>query len=72
MKNLKVKVIEGCTGRYFWFGIYEGRKPLMTNTFLNRGSSSWKRKPAAIRNAKAMAEKIDIPYDTEIIKEHGC
>jgi len=72
MKNLRVKVIESCTVRYYWFSICEGRKQLMMNTCLNRGSSVWERKPAAIRNAKAMANRIGILYDTEIIKEHGC
>jgi hypothetical protein len=70
MKNVRVKVRESCSGAYFDFGIYEGRKFIMRN---NVGRQTyWNRKPAAIRNAKAMAKRIGIPYDPEIIKRHGC
>jgi hypothetical protein len=62
-----VKVIESCTGGTYWYGIFAGRKKLMEN-IMKRGISIWMRKSAAIRNAKAMAKRIGIPYDPEIIK----
>ena len=68
MKNLQVKVVESCSGALFWFGIYDGEKELMSSSF----GSIWERKFAAIRNAKAMAKRIDIPYSDEIIKQHRC
>lgn len=67
MKNVRVKVREGCAGIWWDIGIYEGRKKLFENTML-----SWERKYAAIRNAKTMAKRIGIKYDPEIIKQHGC
>ena len=72
MKNVRVKVAESCSGNYFWYGIYEGQKMLMQNCINTMGTHTWKTKKAAIRNAKAMAERIGIPYDPEIIKQHGC
>ena len=33
---------------------------------------TWKTKKAATRNAKAMAKRIGIKYDPEIIRQHGC
>lgn len=73
MKNVRVKVWESCNSSYFTFGIYEGRKKLMfNNSCSNDGSNFWYQKSAAIRNAKAMAKRIGIKYDPEIIKQHGC
>jgi len=69
---VRVKVVESCNGYYWWYGIFESKKQLMRNTAANHGSSSWRRKDSAIRNAKAMAEKIGIKYDPEIVKQHGC
>ena len=63
---VRVKVRASCSGYWFDFGIYEGRKHLM---LINR---SWRTEKAAIRNAKAMAKRIGIKYDPEIIKQHGC
>jgi len=67
MKNVRVKVTESCSGYWFDIGIYEGRKHLMNNPHI-----SWRTEAAAIRNAKAMAKRIGIKYDPEIIKQHGC
>ena len=69
MKNVSVKVIENCFSDAWWYGIYEGRKKLMRLDYL---PYSWPTKNAAIRNAKAMAKRIGIKYDPEIIKRHGC
>lgn len=68
MKNVRVKVTESCLGYSFWFGVYEGRKELMTNTCGN----TWRTIEGATRNAKAMAKRIGIKYDPEIIRQHGC
>lgn len=69
MKNVRVKVVEDCFGEAWWYGIFEGRKIIMR---FCRSPHSWFIKKAAIRNAKAMAERIGIEYDPEIIKLHGC
>ena len=69
MKNVRIKVIENCFGDAWWFGIYEGKKEIMS---LKCKPYSWLIKKVAIRNAKAMAKRIGIKYDPEIIKEHGC
>ena len=66
MKNMRVKVRESCNGKWFDFGIYEGRKMLMVNKKL------WQTSKVATRNAKPMAKRIGIPYSPEIIKQHGC
>lgn len=66
MKNVRVKVIENCTGIVWWYGICEGRKELISS------GSSYDRKGNAIRFAKKMAKRIGIPYDPEIIKQHDC
>jgi len=70
MKNVRVKVRHfSCPLQVYDFGIYEGRKILMDNC----GTPlSWMTEKAAIRNAKAMAKGIGIPYDPEIVKQHGC
>jgi len=65
MKNVRVKVGLNCIGDYH-VGIFEGRKRLMY------GDKSWSTKQAAVRNAKAMAKRIGIKYDPEIVKQHGC
>jgi len=70
-KNLRIKVINSCGGRLWWFGICENRKEIMSTPSRSR-NCSWYRKSSAIRNAKAMAELIGIKYDPEIIKQHGC
>ena len=67
MKNIRVKVRERCIGDWFDYGIYKGRKILMRNV-----GAGWVRKSAATRNAKAMAKRIGIPFDNEIVKQHGC
>ena len=69
MKNLRIKVIENCFGDAWWFGIYEGREELMS---LKGKPHAWLYKKAAIRNAKAMAKRIGIKFDSEIVKMHGC
>lgn len=67
MKNVRVKVRICMLGGFYDFGIFEGRKVLMVNP-----KDVWRRKEAVIRNAKAMAKRIGIKYDPEIIKVHGC
>lgn len=67
MKNLKVKVVELCISNVWDFGIFEGRKMLMVVPI-----KVWYRKSAAIRNAKAMAVRLGIPFDDKIVKQHGC
>ena len=69
MKNVSVKVIENCFGKAWWYGIFEGRKIIMK---FHRSPWAWCTKKAAIRNAKAMAKRIGIKYDPEIVKQHGC
>ena len=71
MKNVRVKVRHFTCTSICDYGIYEGKKRLMDNIFKN-GYCSWVRKAYAIRAAKAMAKRIGIPYDPEIIKKHGC
>ncbi len=69
MKNVRVKVVwQSCFGKYS-FCICEGRKNLFG---LLITKWQWVSKRAAIHNAKAMAKRIGIPYDPEIIKQHGC
>ena len=75
MKNVRVKVRKFTCTNTFDYGIYEGKKRLMDNRFHRSGDYScreWQIKAAAIRNAKAMAKRIGIPYDPEIVKQHGC
>lgn len=67
MKNVRVNVRENRCGNYWDFGIYEGKKILMVN--YNR---LWLNKKVATRNAKAMAKRIGIKFDPEIVKQHGC
>ncbi|KKL03673.1 hypothetical protein LCGC14_2623800 [marine sediment metagenome] len=66
MKNVRIKLREDCSGIWFDFCLYEGRK------WLADFQGCWVIKKAAIRNAKAMAKRIGIPYDSEIIKQKGC
>ena len=65
MKKIRVKVIENCTGNFWWYAMCDGRKPLLDH-------GCYERKYDAIRAAKAIAKRIGIPYDPEIIKQHGC
>jgi hypothetical protein len=69
MKNVRVKACEGCSGDWWDYGIFEGRSRLMG---IVPHSKLWQTKEAAIRNAKAMAKRIGISFDPEIIKQHGC
>lgn len=66
MKNERVRVVENCGGFRWWFGICEGRKMLLETP------KTYERKGSAIRCAKAMAKRIGIKFDPEIIKQHGC
>lgn len=68
MKNLriKVKVVENCAGRFWWYIIYINNRP----TALRSDSSEYKR--YVINAAEKMAKRIGIKYDPEIIKQHGC
>jgi len=66
MKKIRIKVIEHCTGRRWWYGICEGKRQLIT-------SFTYEYKCNAIRGAKAFAKRIEIiPYEEGIIKQHGC
>lgn len=69
MKNLRIRLIENCFGDTWWYGIFEGRKIIMRSC---RSPYAWFTEKGAIRNAKAMAKRIGIPYNPEIIKRHGC
>jgi hypothetical protein len=70
MKNVRIKVRQSCGGLYFDFGIFANKALIMRN---NVGRQTyWERKAAAIRNAKAIAKRIGIKYDPEIVKMHGC
>ncbi len=71
MKKARIKVLSySCFGG-FCIGICEGRKLLML--YQKKGDSwLWRIEEAAIRNAKAMAKRIGVPYDPEIVKIHGC
>ena len=64
---MRIRVSENCGGGLWEFGMFDGRKLLLVNP-----KKMYERKHAAIRNAKAMAKRIGIKYDPEIIKEHGC
>ena len=65
MKNVRIRVVENCSGDYFWYSICEGRKQLMIKYgYYHKGS--------AVRYAKAIAKRIGIKYDSEIIKQRGC
>ncbi len=66
MKNVRVKVVYTTCWDDYGCGIFDGRKLLLDHTEV------WQTKKAAIRNAKAMAKRISIKYDPEIIKMHGC
>ena len=66
MKNMRVKVIYTTYWDDYGYGIFDGRKILVDHTEI------WQTKKSAIRNAKAMAKRIGIKYDSEIIKQHGC
>lgn len=69
MKNVRVKVIYRTCFEDYKIGICEDRKILMSKY---SEPSCWLTEKAAIRNAKAMAKRIGIPYSDEIIKQHGC
>ena len=72
MKNARVKVLKySCFGGKCTFGICEGRKVLFV--YQKRSDSwLWETEEAATRNAKAMAKRIGIKFDPEIVKQHGC
>ena len=75
MKNVRIKLARNCVAKCWCYGIYDGKKMLMENTpHRSSGYSEvyWWQKSAAIRNAKAMAKRLGIKYDSEIIKLHGC
>lgn len=67
MKNVRVRVRESCSGNRWDYAIWVGNKRTSLqypNWYYSKG--------AAIRRAKAMAKRIGIKYDPEIIKQHGC
>lgn len=67
MKKIRVRVVENCLGNLWWYAICEGRKQLMQNQF-----GGYERKGNAMRHAKAIANRIGILFDNEIIKLHRC
>ena len=67
MKNVRIRIRESCGGSYWGVSIYEGNRQLMQGMW-----GCYDCKGSAIRNAKAMAKRIGIKYDLEIIKQHGC
>ncbi len=66
MKNVRIRVRQSCGGGLWDYGIFEGRKSL----FLI--STYYGYEGVAIRCAKAMAKRIGIKYDPEIVKQKGC
>ncbi len=66
-KNLTIRVREGCDGTWWDVVLCDDKEKLMAND-----CKTWERKYAAIRNAKALAKRIGIPYSDKICKMHGC
>lgn len=66
-KNLVIRVRESCSGDWWDVVLCNGKKILMVNY-----CKVWERKYAAVRNAKALAKRIGIPYSDKIYKAHGC
>ena len=66
MKNVRIKVRNSCGGNLWSYVLYNGRRPtsLCTDWYFSKNNT--------IRSAKAMAKRIGIKYDPEIIKQHGC
>ena len=69
MENVRIRVRHHTCLEEYDFAIVEGKKKLL---FVLPCCGWWVTEKAAVRNAKAMAERIGIPYDPEILKEHGC
>ena len=67
MKNVRVKVREDYFDDEWEFGIFKGKRLLLVNP-----EKIYRRKSACIHAAKAMAKRIGIKYDPEIIKQHRC
>ena len=65
MKNVRIKVIENCGGIWWWYSICQGRKQIWTG-------NGYENKSRTKRAAKAMAKRIGIKFDPEIVKQHGC
>jgi len=66
-KKIEIRVRERCDGYWWDIVLCDGNKVLMGNYI-----KGWERKYAAIRNAKALAKQIGIPYSDKILKVHGC
>lgn len=66
MRKVRVKVRRDCSGIWCDIGIYDGRSMIMINP-----TKSWRTEFAAIRNAKAMARRIGIPFEEGIMQQHG-
>jgi len=66
-KNITIRVREFCSGDFWDVMLCNGSKKLMENY-----ERVWSEKYYAIRAAKKLAEKIGIPYNDKILKEHGC
>ena len=65
MKNVRVRVVNSCSGDNWWYAVCEGRRELII-------AGGYGYKSNAIRAAKSMAKRIGIKFDPEIIKKHGC
>ena len=72
MKNVRIKVTESCSAHLWWISIYDGKNEVMSSGGTDATLGIWERKHAAIRNAKAMAKRIGIKFDSEIIRQKGC
>lgn len=66
-KNLTIRVREGCSGNWWDIVLCDSGRILMTND-----GRLWERKYAAVRNAKALAKRIGVPYSDKICKVDGC
>ena len=64
-KNLRIRVFVNCGGHYWWYAICEGKRQLIS-TYGGDYKSN------VIRGAKAMAKRIGIKYDSEIVRPKGC
>ena len=65
MKNVRIRVIENCSGNHWWYAICDGKRQLLS-------SYASDHKGNVIRGAKAISKRIGISYDPEIVKQKGC
>lgn len=65
MKKIRLRVLENCSGNWWWIAICDGNKRIIED-------EGCEYKSFIIRAAKRMAKRIDIKYDPKILKLHGC